>query len=157
MAREFSKIGVIGLGTMGAGIVEVFAREGFAVVGVEPTEESLERGRGHLQHSTDRAVKRGKLTAEAERRLDIQLAPAEKKPIAGARRLPGEALIPPGRSITVTAPVAGLISLPPSSSTAPIAGQRVEREAALLRLLPGEARNKCEMMRPGKVSQCKAF
>ena len=56
MAREFTTVGVVGLGTMGAGIVEVFAREGLRVVGVEPTEESLERGRGHLQHSTDRAV-----------------------------------------------------------------------------------------------------
>ena len=44
------------------GIVEVFAREGLQVVGLEPTEEALERGRGHLRHSTDRAVRRGKLT-----------------------------------------------------------------------------------------------
>jgi len=55
-------VGVVGLGTMGAGIVEVFARQGIEVVGVEPTEESLARGRGHLVHSTDRAVARGKLS-----------------------------------------------------------------------------------------------
>ena len=64
MAREFTTIGVVGLGTMGAGIVEVFAREGLWVVGVEPTEDALERGRGHLRHSTDRAVARGKLSGE---------------------------------------------------------------------------------------------
>ncbi|WP_227463646.1 3-hydroxyacyl-CoA dehydrogenase family protein [Nocardioides lijunqiniae] len=64
-ARTFTTIGVIGLGTMGAGIAEVFARHGFAVVGVEQGEESLERGRQHLANSTDRAVKREKLT-EAE-------------------------------------------------------------------------------------------
>jgi 3-hydroxybutyryl-CoA dehydrogenase len=62
MARDFTTVGVVGLGTMGAGIVEVFAREGLQVVGLEPTEEALERGRGHLRHSTDRAVRRGKLT-----------------------------------------------------------------------------------------------
>ena len=62
MARDISTIGVIGLGTMGAGIAEVFARNGFPVTGVEQNEEALERGRQHLQHSTDRAVKRGKLT-----------------------------------------------------------------------------------------------
>jgi 3-hydroxybutyryl-CoA dehydrogenase len=62
MAREFTTVGVVGLGTMGAGIAEVFAREGVQVVGLEPTEEALERGRGHLRHSTDRAVRRGKLT-----------------------------------------------------------------------------------------------
>jgi 3-hydroxybutyryl-CoA dehydrogenase len=63
--REFRTIGVVGLGTMGAGIAEVFARNGFAVVGVEINDEALTRGRQHLEHSTGRAVKRGKMT-EAE-------------------------------------------------------------------------------------------
>ena len=63
--RAFHTIGVIGLGTMGAGITEVFARNGFSVIGVELNEESLERGRQHLEHSTGRAVKRGKMS-EAE-------------------------------------------------------------------------------------------
>ncbi len=67
--RDFSSIGVIGLGTMGAGIAEVFARNGYHVVGVELTEESLERGRQHLAHSTDRAVRRGKLSQEAAAEL----------------------------------------------------------------------------------------
>ncbi|MCU1599980.1 MAG: 3-hydroxybutyryl-CoA dehydrogenase 3-hydroxyacyl-CoA dehydrogenase [Frankiales bacterium] len=61
----FSRIGVVGLGTMGAGIAEVLARSGVEVVGVEVDDASLERGRGHIQHSTGRAVSRGKLT-EAE-------------------------------------------------------------------------------------------
>ena len=69
MSRDFTSIGVIGLGTMGAGIVEVFARNGFDVVGVERDDESLERGRQHLQHSTDRAVKRGKLDADGQQAL----------------------------------------------------------------------------------------
>jgi 3-hydroxybutyryl-CoA dehydrogenase len=60
--RAFATIGVIGLGTMGAGIAEVFARNGFAVVGVEQNDEALDRGRQHLEHSTSRAVKRGKLS-----------------------------------------------------------------------------------------------
>ena len=64
MAREFSKVGVVGLGTMGAGIVEVFARSGLEVVAVEKDETSLARGRGHVEHSTRRAVERGKLTAD---------------------------------------------------------------------------------------------
>lgn len=66
MAREFGSIGVVGLGTMGAGIAEVFARSGRKVIGYEPTADALERGRGHLQHSTDRAVARGKLATEAQ-------------------------------------------------------------------------------------------
>ena len=62
MARELSTIGVVGLGTMGAGIVEVFARNGLSVVAVEADEAGLARGRGHLEHSTGRAVARGKLS-----------------------------------------------------------------------------------------------
>jgi 3-hydroxybutyryl-CoA dehydrogenase len=68
-SREFTTIGVVGLGTMGAGIAEVFARKGFAVVGVEVNDESLERGRQHLENSTARAVSRGKLSAEDQQAL----------------------------------------------------------------------------------------
>ena len=68
-SRTFSTIGVIGLGTMGAGIAEVFARNGFTVVGVEQNDEGLDRGRQHLQHSTDRAVKRGKMTEDEQAEL----------------------------------------------------------------------------------------
>ena len=67
--RTFAAIGVIGLGTMGAGIAEVFARKGYRVVGVEQTEETLKRGRQHVEHSTGRAVKRGKLTEEQQGEL----------------------------------------------------------------------------------------
>jgi 3-hydroxybutyryl-CoA dehydrogenase len=67
--RTFTTIGVIGLGTMGAGIAEVFARTGYSVVGVELNEETLSRGRAHLDHSTGRAVARGKLTEEEQAAL----------------------------------------------------------------------------------------
>ena len=68
-SREFTTIGVVGLGTMGAGIAEVFARNGFSVVGVEVTDEAVERGRQHLEHSTGRAVQRGKLSEEDQAEL----------------------------------------------------------------------------------------
>ena len=42
-SRDFTTIGVVGLGTMGAGIAEVFARNGFAVIGVEVTDDAVER------------------------------------------------------------------------------------------------------------------
>ncbi len=66
MTREFNTVGVIGLGTMGAGIVEVFARNGVDVVAVEIDDAALDRGRATLTGSTDRAVARGKL-APADR------------------------------------------------------------------------------------------
>jgi 3-hydroxybutyryl-CoA dehydrogenase len=69
LEREFSKVGVIGLGTMGAGIVEVFARNGLDVTAVEASEDAVTHGRGVLQHSTDRAVARGKLTTQDQAAL----------------------------------------------------------------------------------------
>ncbi len=69
MAREFKTIGVVGLGTMGAGIAEVFARHGYDVVGVEVDDEGVERARQHLDSSTGRAVSRGKLSEEEQQAL----------------------------------------------------------------------------------------
>jgi len=69
MGREFTKVGVIGLGTMGAGIVEVFARNGIDVVAVEVDDDAVARGAGVLEHSTDRAVERGKLSRQDADRL----------------------------------------------------------------------------------------
>ena len=64
MAREFTTVGVIGLGTMGAGIAEIFARNGLSVVAVEVDGAALEHGKGILAKSTARAVGRGKLSPE---------------------------------------------------------------------------------------------
>ncbi|MBX6357592.1 MAG: 3-hydroxyacyl-CoA dehydrogenase family protein [Micromonosporaceae bacterium] len=64
--EQIVNVGVVGLGTMGAGIVEVFARNGLNVVAVEVDQPALERGQANLAGSTDRAVARGKLT-EADR------------------------------------------------------------------------------------------
>ncbi|ASU85286.1 3-hydroxyacyl-CoA dehydrogenase [Nocardiopsis gilva YIM 90087] len=64
MVQEFKKVGVVGLGTMGAGIVEVFARAGFSVTGVEIDDAALDRGRGHLEKSLGRALSKGKITEE---------------------------------------------------------------------------------------------
>ncbi|HEY2765219.1 MAG TPA: 3-hydroxybutyryl-CoA dehydrogenase [Pseudonocardiaceae bacterium] len=69
MAREITRVGVVGMGTMGAGIAEVLARTGLDVVAVEVDEAGVKRGRGHLEHSTGRAVERGKLDESAQRQV----------------------------------------------------------------------------------------
>jgi 3-hydroxybutyryl-CoA dehydrogenase len=69
MSRQISTVGVVGMGTMGAGIAEVLARTGFDVVAVEVDPAGVARGRGHLEHSTGRAVERGKLDEPAQRQL----------------------------------------------------------------------------------------
>ncbi|MEV4145051.1 3-hydroxybutyryl-CoA dehydrogenase [Amycolatopsis sp. NPDC049691] len=69
MARDISTVGVVGLGTMGAGIAEVLARSGLDVVTVELDEAGVARGRGHIEHSTERALSGGKLDAAGREAL----------------------------------------------------------------------------------------
>src|SRR3954469_8391662 len=69
MAGEINTVGVVGLGTMGAGIAEVMARVGLDVVAVETDEPRVAVGRGHLERSTSRAVARGKLTEADQQAL----------------------------------------------------------------------------------------
>jgi 3-hydroxybutyryl-CoA dehydrogenase len=54
---------------MGAGIAEVFARNELAVVGVERDDEALELGRGHVERSTGKAVRRGRLSPDEQNEL----------------------------------------------------------------------------------------
>ena len=61
----FQTVGVVGIGQMGSGIVEVFARAGCDVVAREINDELLERGKAYLQRSFARGVERGKI-AQAE-------------------------------------------------------------------------------------------
>lgn len=63
------KVAVIGQGTMGAGITEVFARAGFQVHAVDNNEAALERGRSIIQKSTGRAVSKGKMTETEQQEL----------------------------------------------------------------------------------------
>jgi 3-hydroxybutyryl-CoA dehydrogenase len=69
MAREIRTVGVVGLGTMGAGIAEVLARNGLQVLAIEADAAGLERGRSIVDHSTGRAVQRGKLSAGDQQAL----------------------------------------------------------------------------------------
>ncbi|GAB76689.1 3-hydroxybutyryl-CoA dehydrogenase [Austwickia chelonae] len=71
MTRQINTIGVIGLGTMGAGIAEVFARHGLTVHAVEIDDDAAHDGHRRLADSTSRAVAGDKMTAgEREQILD---------------------------------------------------------------------------------------
>ena len=63
--RGIASVGVIGGGTMGAGIAISLMTAGIPVVLVERDEESLARGRANVERILDGGVKRGKMTAEA--------------------------------------------------------------------------------------------
>jgi 3-hydroxyacyl-CoA dehydrogenase len=59
--RELSQIGVIGGGTMGAGIATAALLSGFSVILIERDTESGDRARATIKSNLEGAVKRGKL------------------------------------------------------------------------------------------------
>ncbi len=62
-------IGVIGAGTMGNGIAQVFARAGFSVVMQDVTEEFLGRGLSTLDRSLQRDVDKQRLTPDEKQQI----------------------------------------------------------------------------------------
>ena len=56
------KVGVVGLGTMGAGIAQVSVQAGYETVGREMSTELAERGRGTIEHYLGRAVEKERMT-----------------------------------------------------------------------------------------------
>jgi 3-hydroxybutyryl-CoA dehydrogenase len=63
---EIRKVGVVGLGTMGAGIAQISVQSGFETVGREVSDELAERGRATIERYLARAVEKGRLS-EADR------------------------------------------------------------------------------------------
>ncbi len=59
------QVAVIGAGTMGHGIAQVFAQQGWGVALVDVSEPMLQRGMGTIRKSLERLVKKGALPAEA--------------------------------------------------------------------------------------------
>ncbi|MYS23162.1 3-hydroxyacyl-CoA dehydrogenase [Streptomyces sp. DvalAA-14] len=60
---DIQRVGVVGAGQMGSGIAEVFAKAGLDVRVADTTADALERGRGRLTGSLDKAAERGKISA----------------------------------------------------------------------------------------------
>ncbi len=58
---EVRTVGVVGLGTMGAGIAQLCIQAGLETVGREVTMELAERAQGGIAHFLGRAVEKGKL------------------------------------------------------------------------------------------------
>ena len=64
-SREISKVGVIGAGTMGAGIAMTYADAGYAVCLTDISEEFLARGKERVQKTYQSQVKKGRLSQDA--------------------------------------------------------------------------------------------
>ena len=66
----YDKVGVVGAGTMGNGIVQVFAQHGSQVLMVDTQPAALERGRAAIEKSLGRLVKKERMTqADADAAL----------------------------------------------------------------------------------------
>jgi 3-hydroxybutyryl-CoA dehydrogenase len=61
---DVGKVGVVGLGTMGAGIAQVSVQAGFETVGREIDDVLAQRGRSTIEHYLGRAAEKGKVTAD---------------------------------------------------------------------------------------------
>jgi 3-hydroxybutyryl-CoA dehydrogenase len=61
---QIRKIGVIGAGTMGNGIAQVFAQSGYEVRLADAVAPALDRARGTIEKSLGKFVEKGKLTPE---------------------------------------------------------------------------------------------
>jgi 3-hydroxybutyryl-CoA dehydrogenase len=73
---DIREVAVIGLGTMGAGIAEVFARAGIGVVAIEADPQAMSRGLGFLDASLSKAASRSKLSASEQAEIRARIRPA---------------------------------------------------------------------------------
>jgi 3-hydroxyacyl-CoA dehydrogenase/enoyl-CoA hydratase/3-hydroxybutyryl-CoA epimerase len=66
---KVNKLGVLGAGMMGAGIAYVSAKVGMTVVLLDTTQEAAEKGKAYSADLLDKAIKRGRETAEGKQTL----------------------------------------------------------------------------------------
>jgi 3-hydroxybutyryl-CoA dehydrogenase len=78
MVEGVKKIGVVGAGTMGAGVAQVFAAAGYPVRLRDIAEAPLGRGMGAIKKSLERLVGRGKLTPQDRDATLERIAPTTK-------------------------------------------------------------------------------
>lgn len=75
------------------------------------------------------------LTEQAEKRLSIQLAEVKQEDMQRRRTLGGEVVVPPGQTIVVSAPFAGILS-PPQGAAVPKPGSKLAAGQPIFRFLP---------------------
>ena len=63
-ASKVSKLGLLGAGMMGAGIAYVSAKAGIEVVLLDTSQEAADKGKAYSQALLDKAVKKGRSTAD---------------------------------------------------------------------------------------------
>ena len=61
---QIQRVGVIGAGTMGNGIAQVFSQSGYQVQLIDAVPAALDRARGTIEKSLGKFVEKGKLKGE---------------------------------------------------------------------------------------------
>ena len=68
------KVFVLGAGTMGAGIVQAFAQNGFEVIVRDIKDEFVERGLAGIEKNLSKLVAKGKMTEEAKAEISARIS-----------------------------------------------------------------------------------
>ncbi len=71
--EDVKRVGIVGAGTMGAGIAQVFAQKGFTVWLYDVDVAALTRTRIRMRKALDRIVQKGKLTQEQAKEIDSRV------------------------------------------------------------------------------------
>ena len=82
--KAIKKIAVIGAGFMGAGIAQVSAKAGLEVVLVDRDQESADKGKGHIEETLTKALKKGRTTQDKmDKLLGLVTPTADYAELAG--------------------------------------------------------------------------
>jgi len=77
-ASKVKKLGILGAGMMGGGIAYVSAKAGMDVVLLDTSQEAADKGKAYSQGLLDKAVKKGRSTAEKRDALLAKIRPTTK-------------------------------------------------------------------------------
>ncbi|MGZ5387761.1 MAG: 3-hydroxyacyl-CoA dehydrogenase NAD-binding domain-containing protein [Solirubrobacterales bacterium] len=80
------RVGVVGAGTMGAGIAQIAAQGGLEVVLHDPDPSALDAGIGRIRSAVERAAERGRIGAEEAEAALARLAGARSPELEGLAR-----------------------------------------------------------------------
>ena len=72
---QVKKLGVLGAGMMGAGIAYVSALAGIEVVLIDMSQEAADKGKAHAKDLLDKAVQKGRQTAEGAAKILARITP----------------------------------------------------------------------------------
>lgn len=90
---EIKKVAIVGAGTMGSGIAQVFAQAGYGVILIDIVPEQLWRARETIGNSLSRLVEKGKLTREQAEAALGRLTTADDHALVADAQLVVEAIV----------------------------------------------------------------